>query len=260
MYIEKEYLLSKINEFCEVKTITLTPEEKQQLATNVSCHLDESRTLTCDDFIELLDHNALLETYENIDFNDEIVSIEPVGEIDMIDFNVSGDKLFFGNGILTHNSATNNTEDADNSNVSDSMGTVMTADFMIFLLQNEEMKERKEIICKITKNRFGGITDTWMMGIDYEHMSFHDLLVQTSGDMSNMEINESLGIETEDINEDFMSDINIITPEKQKSNEEYANKEIKAIIIEDVSKAIKADNADPFDNKIDDLFNELGLN
>ena len=31
-------------------------------------------------------------------------------------------------------------------NIADSMGTAMTADFMLFLLQDEEMKARGEII------------------------------------------------------------------------------------------------------------------
>lgn len=46
------------------------------------------------------------------------------------------------------NRAATNTDDGDNSNVSDSLGTVMTADFMLFLLQTEEMKEKKKLFVK----------------------------------------------------------------------------------------------------------------
>ena len=66
-------------------------------------------------------------------------------------------------------SATNNTS-SDNSAVSDSYGTVMTADFMMFIMQNEEMKKNNEIVCKITKNRFSGITDVFTFNVDYNYM------------------------------------------------------------------------------------------
>lgn len=154
-------------------------------------------------------------------------------------------------------SATNNIDDADNSNVSDSMGTVMTADFMMFLLQNEEMKERKEIVCKVTKNRFAGRTDTWLMNIDYEHMRFHDMLVQNAGsDMSSFDITHAPKA-TGDIADDF----GIITLEKQTDAEAFAKQEIKDIVHEDIAKVQEADKSkkDPFDNDMDSLFEELGI-
>lgn len=150
-------------------------------------------------------------------------------------------------------SATNNVDDADNSNVSDSMGTVMTADFMMFLLQNEEMKEKKEIVCKITKNRFAGITDTWLMNIDYEHMRFHDMIVQSPV--------SALDVLTEDSKLPAIDDFGIITPEKQQNAEEFAKSEIKAIASEDMQKVINADKHkdDPFDSDLQNLYDELGL-
>lgn len=143
--------------------------------------------------------------------------------------------------------ATNNTEDADNSAVSDSMGTVMTADFMLFLLQNEEMKEAGEIVCKCTKNRFAGRTDTWMMNIDYTKMRFNDMLVSNPGDM---DITDTLGLPRANVNDDF----GIITAEKQENAEDYAKQEVKDIIREDFDKAQDV-NSDP----LDDLYAELGL-
>lgn len=68
-----------------------------------------------------------------------------------------------------------NNKEADNSSISDSLGSVMTADFIMFLLQNEKMKENSEICMKVTKNRFNGRTDTWLMGVDYEKMRFIDI-------------------------------------------------------------------------------------
>jgi len=258
MYIEKEYLIKKIDEYCKLKNIEMTFGEKYHFSTLVSRELDKERTLSYDEFIELLDHNEELEQYNDIDFDDEIISIEEYGETEVIDFNVSGNKLFYANGILTHNSATNNIDEADNSNVSDSMGSVMTADFLMFLLQNEEMKEKKEIVCKITKNRFAGRTDTWMMNIDYEHMRFSDMLIQNAGtDMTNMDITDAIGLNNENINDDF----GIITAEKQQKAEDFANKEVKDIAKEDFNKIIQSDKdkKDPFKNDIDDIFKELGL-
>lgn len=152
-------------------------------------------------------------------------------------------------------SATNNVEDADNSAVSDSMGTVMTADFMMFLLQNEEMKEKQEIVCKITKNRFAGRTDTWMMNIDYEHMRFNDMLIQNAG--TDIDITNTLGLDNgPKVDDDF----GIITAEKQEKAEEFANQEVKDIQREDIGKVIQADKkADPFNNDIDTMFKELGI-
>ena len=153
-------------------------------------------------------------------------------------------------------SATNNIDEADNSNVSDSMGTVMTADFLMFLLQNEEMKERKEIVCKITKNRFAGRTDTWLMNIDYEHMRFSDMLIQ--GSPADIDVSATLGLTSAPKVDD---DFGIITSTKQKQAEEFANKEVKTIFAEDMQKVIAADaqKKDPFDNDIDKLYAELGI-
>jgi replicative DNA helicase len=74
-----------------------------------------------------------------------------------------------------------NQEDADNSSISESAGILMTADFIVMLLQTIEMKERNEIIFKVTKNRFTGITDSWTMGIDYTRMRFKTLTVSSHG-------------------------------------------------------------------------------
>jgi len=153
-------------------------------------------------------------------------------------------------------SATNNIDDADNSAVSDSMGTVMTADFMLFLLQNEEMKEKKEIVCKITKNRFAGRTDTWMMNVDYEHMRFDDMLIQDV--TTDIDASQILGIDTSN-GTTPIDDFGIVTAEKQEKAEEYAKQEIKDIIHEDVEKIIESDKKDPFDNGMDKLYADLGL-
>jgi len=239
--------------FCLIKKIDLTYSQKDMLSSQVSRILDQNRVLSYDEYVELLDHNESLETYSSIEFNDEILSIEEIPSIEMIDFEVSGNNLFFANDILTHNSAINQTESVDNSSISDSIGTAMTADFMLFLLQDESMKEQKEIVCKVTKNRFTGITDTWMMSIDYEHMRFEDKLVQGSPEA--MEILDS----TVNAGPSVLDDFGIVTAEKQERAEVYANNEIKEIVHEDIKNIQKADKKDPFNNDMDDLFKDLGI-
>lgn len=181
MYIEKEYLLNKIDEYCSISNIELTFDEKYKLSSCVSKILDNNRVITSDEHLELIEHNITLESYETIEFNDEIMCIEEVGYEELYDIEVDGNHLFYANRILTHNSAVNNLE-SDNAAVSDSIGTVQTADFICFLLQTEEMKERKEVIFKITKNRFNGRTDYFTMSIDYEKMRFTDVIEMTSTD------------------------------------------------------------------------------
>ena len=110
------------------------------------------------------------------EFNDEIVAIEPVGDVEMVDIEVDGDHLMYVNGILVHNCAINKTDDVDNSAIADSISLASTADFICFALQSEEMKEKCEMVIKITKNRYTGKTDTFMMGVDYDHMRFTDLV------------------------------------------------------------------------------------
>lgn len=73
-------------------------------------------------------------------------------------------------------SAINKIDDVDNSAIADSIGTAATADFLMMVLSNDEMKEKCEAIVKITKNRYTGKTDTFMMGVDYDHMRFTDLV------------------------------------------------------------------------------------
>lgn len=76
-------------------------------------------------------------------------------------------------------SGVNNLE-ADNSAVSDSFGAVMTADFLMFLLQTDEMKAQGDIIAKITKNRFSGKTEYFSLKVDYQYMRFLDVDVPTT--------------------------------------------------------------------------------
>lgn len=76
-----------------------------------------------------------------MDFSDEIIEIEELGDMEMIDIEVSGNHLFYANGILVKNS----------------MGIPATADFIMFYGSDEEnMVYESELFYKIAKNRLGG--------------------------------------------------------------------------------------------------------
>ena len=132
--------------------------------------------LNFDEYLKVLSEQELT---EEIDFNDEIISIEEVEPTEMLDISLDGNNVFYGNDILIHNCAINKIEGVDNSAVSDSYGTNATADLMVFILQNEVMKEKSEVLVKFTKNRYTGITDSFMLNIDYQKMRFSDVIDET---------------------------------------------------------------------------------
>lgn len=131
------------------------------------------------DFNEYLKVLRNQELNEEIVFNDEIISIEEVEPTEMLDISLNGNNVFYGNDILIHNCAINKIDGVDNSAVSDSYGTNATADLMVFILQNEVMKEKSEVLVKFTKNRYTGITDSFMLNIDYQKMRFSDVIDET---------------------------------------------------------------------------------
>lgn len=132
--------------------------------------------LNFDEYLKVLREQEL---NEEIDFNDEIISIEEVEPTEMLDISLNGNNVFYGNDILIHNCAINKIDGVDNSAVSDSYGTNATADLMVFILQNEVMKEKSEVLVKFTKNRYTGITDSFMLNIDYQKMRFSDAIDET---------------------------------------------------------------------------------
>lgn len=111
--------------------------------------------------------------FTSVDFNDEIESIEYIGDIDTIDIEVSDDHLFMCNGVLTHNSAYGNM-DAGMDTIADSLGIIQTADVVMALLANEQMFEEKQIAIKFLKNRRTGRLSTNLLGVDFDTMRFFD--------------------------------------------------------------------------------------
>ena len=110
-------------------------------------------------------------------FNDEIVSIEYIGDsTELIDIELDGDRLFYANKILTHNSGSVDS-DAGMESTSDSFGIAMTADLMLALISTEELVELNQVIVKQLKNRFSDPSQNkkFVVGIDKSKMRLYDV-------------------------------------------------------------------------------------
>lgn len=96
-----------------------------------------------------------------IDYNDSIISIEEVGELETTDISVSGDNLFYCNGILTKNS----------------FGLPATADLMIALISTENLEKANQLMVKQLKNRYNDATKDkrFIIGVDRSKMRLYDV-------------------------------------------------------------------------------------
>jgi len=122
------------------------------------------------DLFELSDLLIKLETEKNeknilsdknIDYNDEIVMIEECGIKETMDISVSGDNLFYCNGVLTKNS----------------FGLPATADFMFALISSEQLESLNQILVKQLKNRYNDLTvnKKFVVGVDRSKMRLYDV-------------------------------------------------------------------------------------
>ena len=87
-----------------------------------------------------------------VDQLDEIVSIEYVGFKDTIDINVTGDRLFWANDILTHNSAVEEVE-FDHSHIAGGISKINTADNVFGIFTSRAMRERGKYQMQCMKSR-----------------------------------------------------------------------------------------------------------
>ena len=96
-----------------------------------------------------------------LDFNDEIVSIEDVGDRETTDISVSGDNLFFCQGILTKNS----------------FGLAATCDLLWALIITDELKKADQIMIKQLKNRYKDMNyrEKFVIGCDRTKMRLFEL-------------------------------------------------------------------------------------
>ena len=111
-----------------------------------------------------------------IDYNDEIVSIENVGELPTVDITVTGDNLFYCNGILTKNS----------------IGLPATVDAMFALISSEELESMGQLMIKQLKNRWGDISyyKRFVVGIDRSKMKLYNLEEHAQGNIKSEKSND----------------------------------------------------------------------
>ena len=83
---------------------------------------------------------------------DEIESIEYLGLEDTIDINVTGNRLFYANDILTHNSAVDEIE-FDHSHISGGISKINTADNVYGIFTSRNMRERGRYQIQLMKTR-----------------------------------------------------------------------------------------------------------
>jgi len=189
MYTEKKELMGFLEKFSKENNLDWDYNYMYQLSSAMSRRLDEFRFLDKDEFIELLEHNyGNPENYKDIDFDDEVMSIEYAGEEELIDIEVSEDNLFYANGILTHNSAFGNV-DVGMENVSESIGLAATADTMVAMIATEQMREQNQVLIKFLKNRNTGMLNSVMLQTEYNKMRYTDWIDENGSTYSQQEIN-----------------------------------------------------------------------
>ena len=123
----------------------------------------------------------------------KILKIEEIDEREMIDIEVSGNHLFYGNNILTHNSSS----DVELTDTSESFGLPATADLMFALISTEELEELGQILVKQLKNRYNDPTiyKRFVVGIDRAKMRLYDVEQSAQKDILDNEKEEQYNYE-----------------------------------------------------------------
>ena len=113
---------------------------------------------------------------------DEIVSIKKLGKQKSIDVELDGDRLFFANDILTHNSGFSDS-DVEITSTSDSFGVPQTADMFWAIIKNEALDSENKVMIKQLKNRYKDLAykRRFMLGLEIKKMRFYELDDPTQG-------------------------------------------------------------------------------
>jgi len=110
--------------------------------------------------------SVVINMYQLFKIDDEITSIEYIGVEDTVDINVSGNKLFYANEILTHNSSVQEQEH-DHSHISGGISKIQTADNVISIFASAAMKERGQYQVQFLKTRSSsGVGSKVNLGFD----------------------------------------------------------------------------------------------
>lgn len=135
----------------------------QKLINNGSMHRDTDVFEATEMLIAMTKEKLFKENLADqlINYNDEIIAIEDVGEKETIDISVTGDNLFFCNGILTKNS----------------YGLASTADILFAVIRSEELDQLNQLMIKQLKNRYADINyyRKFTIGVDRSRMKLYDV-------------------------------------------------------------------------------------
>ena len=109
------------------------------------------------------------------EIKDEIESIEYIGEEDTIDIDVSGNRLFYANDILVHNSSIDEVE-FDHSHISGGLSKIQTADNVFGIFTSRAMRERGRYQLQLMKTRSSsGVGQKVDLEFDVETLRIRDL-------------------------------------------------------------------------------------
>ena len=94
-----------------------------------------------------------------IDYNDEIVSIEYVGELESVDINISGDRLFYANGVLSHNSAIDVSRKSQ-AHIAGGISKINTSDITVAISRTDDQIDKGIVELQFLKLRNASMNHT----------------------------------------------------------------------------------------------------
>lgn len=109
------------------------------------------------------------------DNEDEIIEIEYIGEEETVDIDVSGNRLFYANDILVHNSSVDEVE-FDHSHIAGGISKINTADNVIGIFSSRAMRERGRVQIQFMKTRSSsGVGQKVDLAFDIDSLRIRDL-------------------------------------------------------------------------------------
>jgi len=109
------------------------------------------------------------------EMDDDIESIDYIGEHETIDIDVSGNRLFYANEILVHNSSVDEVE-FDHSHIAGGLSKIQTADNVIGIFSSRAMRERGRVQIQFMKTRSSsGVGNKVDLGFNVESLRIRDL-------------------------------------------------------------------------------------
>jgi hypothetical protein len=150
---------SDYNDLCELCYRKAMGIKEQNLRPASEMNIFDLTDLMITLELEKIEKN--LESDSKLNYNDEIESIEYVGVKETVDITVTGDNLFYCNGILTKNS----------------IGLPQTLDAFFGLITSEELEDLDQLMIKQLKNRWGDTNyyKRFVIGIDRSKMKLYNL-------------------------------------------------------------------------------------